>query len=171
MKRTLAKVDREGVTPQPQWTPFVPVQTPRGVTLMVESIWPNDAQERRHYLSVAYTVASFLASRALDDWKDLDVNAFVSAYAGTAHQAVQLCLDLTGMLPWLINTGELSRADATRLWLDLYRRCPQHADARASIELTFEHLGDQELLRVEEAPTMVVPIPAEILAGPRPQNC
>ena len=164
MKRTRATVDGISVTSQSQWTPFVPVQTPRGITLMVESIWPNDPEERRHYLSVAYTVSSFLASRALNDWKDLDVHAFVSTYARTASQAVQLCLDLTGMLPWLIQTGELSRAEATCLWLSLYRCCPQHADARASIELTFEHLGDRELLRAEDAPTMVVPIPAEIRA-------
>lgn len=167
MKRMSAMVDRVGVTPQSQWTPFVPVQTPRGITLMVESIWPNDPEERRHYLSVAYTVASFLAARALTDWKDLDVHAFVSTYAPSDGQAVQLCLDVTGMLPWLIKTGELSRSEATGLWLALYRCCPQRADARACIELTFEHLGDQEMLLAEEAPTMLQQIPAAFLAGRR----
>lgn len=167
MKRTLATVDGNSVMPQSQWTPFVPVQTPRGVVLMVESIWPNDPEERRYYLSVAYTVASFLAARALEDWKDLDVRAFVSTYARAESQAVQLCLDLTGMLPWLIRTGELSRSEATCLWLALYRCCPQHADARASIELTFEHLGDPQMLLAEDAPTKIARIPAKRVSGAR----
>lgn len=140
---------------KPQWTPFVPVRTPRGILSMVETIWPDDAQERLHYLRVAHAVSSFLAGRALRDWKDLDVRAFVSAHARSERAAVQLCLDLTGMLPWLIRSAEVSRADATALWLSLYRCCPLHADARACIEMTLEHLGDPQLLGLDDAPTRV----------------
>lgn len=113
---------------------------------MVRTLWPDDAGERRVYLALAHAVQSFLAVRRLTCWRDLDVHAFVRAKARTPRKAIQLCLDLSGMLPWLIRSGELRREAATRLWLDLYEACPDDENARLSIELTMEHLGDPDVL-------------------------
>ena len=103
---------------------------------MVRTLWPDDAGERRVYLALACAVQSFLALHRLTSWQELDVHAFVQSRARSPRKAIQLCLDLSGMLPWLIRSRELGRDAATRLWLDLYEACPDDENARLSIALT-----------------------------------
>ncbi len=116
---------------------------PAGILEMVRRLWPDDVAQREALVSVAVAVQSFLAARRLQSWGDLDVDAFVASQARRPRAAIQVCLDLSGMLPWMVRSGELSRADATVLWLSLREACPDDADARASIEMTMELLGDR----------------------------
>lgn len=116
---------------------------------MLERLGPGAPNAAREYLRLAQRVASFLSQRGCQGWGQLDVEAFVSSRAEDTGKAIEVCCNLSSILPYLIESGELSVQDATALWVSLLEVCPEDDPAEAYILQGLEEHGDLGQLEVE----------------------
>lgn len=131
-----------------RWKPLSQVNPPAGVAKMLELLGPQMPNAGREYLRLARCVESFLAQRGRRGWGQLDVEAFVFSRARCVTKAIEVCCNLSAMLPHLINSGELSVEDATELWVGLFDVCPEDDAAEAYILQGLEEFGDLGRLRL-----------------------
>lgn len=129
-----------------RWKPRSKITPPVGVTMMLALMGPRLANAGREYLRLARSVESFLAQRSLRGWGRLDVEAFVCTRARSQSRAIEVCCNLSAMLPHLIASGELSIQDATELWVSLLEVCPEDEDSEAYILRGLEDFGDPGML-------------------------
>ena len=155
MGRNLAQcVQRDPATADPsfvnrhRWKPLSKINPPAGVAKMLELLGPQMPDAGREYLRLARCVESFLAQRGGRGWGQLDVEAFVDSRARTEAKAIEVCCDLSAMLPHLIASDELSVEDATELWVCLFEVCPEDEAAEAYILHGLEEFGDLGRLRI-----------------------
>lgn len=113
---------------------------------MLKLLGPQLPDAGREYIRLARRVESFLAQRSLRGWGQLDVEAFVCSRARSMTTAIEVCRNLSAMLPHLIDSKELSIEDASELWISLLEVCPEDEEAEAYILMGLERFGDPSRL-------------------------
>ena len=110
---------------------------------MVRCLGPYEADGGRRYLELGRRVAEFLteAGHGPDAWTELDGAALVGRLAQAPEEAIEICCNLSAMLPWLIMEQVLSAAEAGRIWRGLQTVCPDEPWAHEYLRSGLEQFG------------------------------
>jgi hypothetical protein len=118
---------------------------PQGVAFMLMMMGPFMRDGGRMYAELAEHVQAFLAGQGrAGQWGELDIPAFLKVEARTRRQRIEICCNLSALLPWLLHNNDLSLEEARRLWQNLRAHCPDDFAAHRYIELGLREFAESD---------------------------